>query len=152
MGKNEIRIKYLTIGSFEFNTVMQKLVRTQTNNKAATHIKQVSKRVDAGRKKIHEEYMTEIVPKYAKKNEDGTIDRTGGNEGDLNFFTPKDELMQEFLKAQEEFGKRELVIDWRPLTPSCLEDVSISAHELDAIGEVYTEEEGPGVPSLHSVN
>ena len=38
-------------------------------------------------------------------------------------------------------------IAWRPLTPDTLSEIKVTAKELDLLGDLYTEENGPGVPS-----
>ena len=147
-----IKLKSKNIGGFEFEQIIMKLRNVQTNNKAASHINQVIKKINDARLKLHEEYMEQVVGKFAKRTETGEIDRTGGQPGDAGHFNIPDEVMEDFKKAVDEFGEKDVEINWRPLTPSCFDDLKVSAKEIDLLGPLYTEQEGPGVPQFSSVN
>ena len=147
-----IKLKYETIGSEAFAMLMQKISNTQTNNKAASHINHIIKEVERVREHIKDEYLKEIREGFAKRDADGKIDlidKDGNNHKDQpNWFDVEDAKMAELNKATEEFHQREAVINWRPLTPSTLEDVNLSAREINLLGDLYSEiEVGPGVPT-----
>lgn len=139
----EIKTKYQSISSFELAGVLQKIANTQTSNKNASHIRRVINEIKKAGDQIREEYKKDILEVYAQRDEKGEIKRP---EGDPNGFDPIVEKEAEFLKAQEDFGGREIVIAWRPLNPDTLADVKLSAKELDLLGELYTDDAGPGVP------
>lgn len=146
-----IKLKYKTIGGFEFAQLMQRIANIQTDTKSAGHIYQVTKRITKARDQIHAEYMKEIREKYAKKTEDGKVDVSGNPAGDVQGFVPDEAKLEEFKAAQDAFGDREFVIDWKPLTPASLKDLQISAKEMDLLGDLYTEQYGPGIPSFDNV-
>ncbi len=144
-------LKYKEVGSFEFASLIQKIANQPTNNQAASHINKIVKQITAARELIHEQYMKEIREKFAMRKEDGTVDTTGAGPGEDMYFNVTPDKMEEFKKAQDEFGMRLFSLNWRPLTPSTLKDVQLSAKDIDTLGELYTDEEGPGVPRLESV-
>lgn len=146
MAKTEpLKIKYKDIKSFEFSQLAAKLANSPTINVRANHIRHIIKELNAAGDQISKEYKTDLIDVYAKKDEEGKIVRP---EGDPNGFTPDETKMEEFLKAQETFGDREAEINWRPLTPDTLSDIKLTAKELDLLGDLFTDDNGPGVPTL----
>lgn len=139
----EVKLEYQKISSFEFTQTMQKIANVATNNRAASHIRHVIKALDPARKEMGDAYIKEIMEVFGVKNEDGTLQRP---EGEPQGFIPDETRTEEFLKAQEEFGKRIFIVKWRPLTPDTLVDIKLSAKELDVLGDLYSEENGPGLP------
>lgn len=139
----EVKIAYEQVGGFEFAQVIQKIAAVPTTTAAANHIRRVINEIEAARKQISAEYKTEIMEKYGKRNEAGELARP---EGDTQGFDPDETKMDEFIEAQKEFGKRTATIKWRPLTPKTLNDVKLSAKELNLLGPLFSEDEGPGLP------
>lgn len=138
-----LKMKYKDIKSFEFSQLAAKLANSPTINVRANHIRHIIKELNAAGDRISEEYKTDLIDVYAKKDEEGKIVRP---EGDPNGFVPDDTKMEEFMKAQDAFGDREAEINWRPLTPDTLSDIKLTAKELDLLGELFTDDNGPGVP------
>lgn len=143
-----IMLSYKTIGGFEFSQLMAKLNNTNTDNRKASHIYQVAKRVKAGSQKITDEYKTEIMEKFGKKGADGKVVSDQNANGG---FQMDEAVGEDFNKAFKEFEDRQIEVDWRPLTPDVLSDVKLSANEIGLLGPLYTEESGPGVPHLQTV-
>lgn len=140
-----IKMKYKDIKSFEFSQLAAKLANTATINARANHIRHIIKELNKAGEQISAEYKSDLIDVYAKKGEDGKVARP---EGDPNGFTPDETKMDEFIKAQEEFGEREAEINWRPLTPETLSDIKLTAKELDLLGDLFTDDNGPGIPQL----
>lgn len=140
-----IKMTFKQVGSFEFSQAMAKIENTPTSSKNAAHIRQVSKRVKVGKDRIHEEYKKDIMEKFAKLGEDG---KPLVSENQPGGFEMKDGKDDEFNEAFKEFEAREVEVDWRPLTPDTLADIKLSAREIELLGPLFSEESGPGVPSL----
>lgn len=138
-----ITVKYNEVKSFEFAQVMGKVSNTPTSLQNAAQIRNLVKAVNDAGEMISKAYGEEILEKYAKRDEKGEIIRP---EGDPAGFTPDETKLDEFMQAQEEFGNREADIHYRPLTPAILADVKLTARELDLLGTLFTEENGPGLP------
>ncbi len=139
-----IKLKYKDCGNFEFATLIQKLANAQTTVGVAVRIKSIVRELTKGRELISKSYQDDLVSVFGEKNEDGTIKRP---EGEPNGFTPVKEKEEEFIKAQEDFGERELDLDCHPLNPTLLADMKCSSKELDLLKGLFTDEAGPGVPS-----
>jgi hypothetical protein len=143
----QARMTYKSVMSFEFTNLVQKLVNTPTSNKNASHIHKIYKALDAAGTKIREEFKAEVLSKFALKDENGGI-----KTDEHGTYEPDPAQMEEYNKAMTEFEARECVIDWRPLTPDTLSDVKVTAKEIDLLGPLYSEQNGPGVPhALHSL-
>ena len=143
-----IKMTYKQIGSFEFSQAMAKIENTPTTTIKASHIRQIAKRIKAGKDLIHESYKTDIMDKFGKKSEDGKTLIAEGQPGGFEMAEGKDE---EFNKAFLEFEAREIEVDWRPLNPDTLSDIKLSAREIELLGPLFSEENGPGVPNLQSI-
>lgn len=140
-----IKMRYKDIKSFEFAQVMSKLSNTSTINVRANHIRHIVKELNKAGEQISEEYKSSIIEPYAKKDKSGALVKPKGEPGG---FIPDEARQDEFLKAQEEFGERFAEINWRPMTPDTLSDIKLTAKELDLLGDLFTEENGPGLPPL----
>lgn len=149
-----IKIKYKDLGSFEIQTAIQKIANTAMPAPKAAVISHLIKSAQAVRTQMSEEYKTEVMEKFAQKNEDGSLKRP---EGDPQSIIPIEGKEEEMQKANIEFGEKfgelkymlkDKEIIARPLTPSLLADVKLSPKDLEALKDLYSDEEGPGVPSL----
>lgn len=141
--KKEIKFTYGEIVGFEFSSVIQKLANSQTNNKAASHIRQVTKKLQEARDKISKEHRAEILEVYGKKDDNGLVIMNN----DTDEFTPVEGKEEELQKLIADFMKREVVIDWRPFDSSTLADIKISAKELGLLKDLYNDDPtGPGLP------
>lgn len=143
-----MKMTFKQVGSFEFSQAMAKIENTPTSTKNAGHIHQIVKRVKAGKDRIHEEYKTDIMEKFAKKGEDGKALVSEHQPGGFELTEGQEEAFNEAFK---EFEAREVEVDWKPLTTTTLDDVRLSARELELLGPLVVDESGPGVPSLQSV-
>ncbi len=142
MKQPEIKMTYKSLMSFEMQTLLAKLISTPTSNKNASHINHIFQQISKCGDQIREEFRSTILDQFALKGEDGKI---VVNEGG---FEPDPSRLEEYQKALAEFEKGECVVKWQPLRPSHLSDVKVSAKEIDVLGGLFTEEEGPGVPGL----
>lgn len=144
MPKANIKMKYQDIGNFEFQSLMEKLVSTPTSNKNACMIRHVYNEAKRARTQISEEYKRDIMEAFAERDENGEIKRP---EGDPGGFMPDPKRLEEFKKSQDDFGLREFVFEWGPLRPSHISDMKVSAKELNILGDLFNEDEGPGLPA-----
>lgn len=130
-----VKIKYSEISSFEFNTAMQKIAATPVDNKTACSIRRVVKAVSKGLEDIRLEYKTKFIDVWGKKDAEGKIIPPA--DGNPSGFEVPDEKADEFMKAQEDFGKSELELSIDPLTPNDLKDIRLSAKELDCLRDLF---------------
>lgn len=145
----KLKVKYSIARGESFSMLLAKLANTATTNARACHIKKIMKGLEKLHKQIMEEFKKDILEAYAVKKEDGSgIKYKDEMESDFDLLEGKEKEYQEALKT---FGEREGTIEWRPLTPDALADIKLSARELDLLGELFSEENGPGVPHLHSM-
>lgn len=140
-----ISIKYVDIKNFDFSNLIAKLSNTATTNNRANHIRHVLKEYNKCIDQISEEFKTEVADKFAVKDEAGKI---VAPENDPNGFSVIEGQEEAFQEACKEFGLKVCVINYRPLTPDTLADVKLTPKELNLLGDLYTEENGPGVPHL----
>ena len=143
MPKANIKMKYKDVGTFEFGSLMEKLSSTPTSNKNACMISHIYKENKRAREQISEEYKKEVMEKYATRDENGAIKRPSENP---DGFIPDETKLEEFKKAQEDFGEKEFVFEWGPLRPAHLTDVKVSAKEIGLMGELFNTEDAPGMP------
>lgn len=140
-------ITYARFSSQEFSQVVMKIAYTPTTVEKANALRKIVRFIEKEKGNITTQYKTEIMDKYFQKNADGTyvIDETTREYVYLKAGTEKD-----VEKATTEFNERTLVIEM-PFRPHLLTDVkSITAKEMEVLGDFYAEEEGPGLPNFQS--
>lgn len=155
MENSAIKLKYKNVTTFnryEFTSFMTKLKKTSTNNIAANNIHQVLKEIKRILKIVIDSYYTEVGDVYAKRNENGEIDREGADPAHTKFFKPDEAKIEEFEKAEKIWGEQEIEFKWKLLTPSDLKDISVSAEEIEMLGDIYSQENGPGIPNLQNIS
>ncbi len=135
------------IMSFEFTNLMQKLINTPTENSRASHIHKVYREIERNAKKIRESFKPEILDIYAQKDDKGEVIY-----GEQGTYEPIKEKLEEYHKAMEAFEAKEVSVEWRPLTPDSLADVKLTAKEIEILGPLFVEQNGPGVPHLKSMS
>lgn len=144
-----VTMKYSEISSFQFAQAMQKISSTPTHGAKASAIHKIARALTRAREDISKEYQKQIVEVYGKRDADGKIVRP---EGEPNGFEPMEEKQEEFLKTQEEFGANTADLKCDPLTLQMLEDIKISAQDLEALKGLYIgNREDEGKPSLSAV-
>lgn len=151
-----IKLKFSAMSSFEFATLIQKMASTPTNNKNACAIARVVRDLEKAQKLISDKYQTDVVEFFGKKGEDGKIIRP---EGDPTGYEPleMEKFDEKLAEALEKFGEEnEFEVNAKPLTPTILADMKISAKEINLLAGLFVEDEaqqatGPGVPHLHSM-
>jgi len=139
-----IKMTYAQLGNFGVAQTLQKIASTPTSNKNACHIHRITKEVQKAREMIVKEFQTEIVEKFGKRDAGGKIIRPADQPKGYEPIEGKEAEMDEAFKA---FDAKTITFNCRPLTPSVLADIKISAQEIDALGELFTETEGPGIPT-----
>lgn len=148
-----IKIKRLQLQDERFQMLMNKIIQTPTDNKAACSINRVFKQL----KKHGQDFYTELGKLreiYAQRDEKGVVKLgTDGHGHEVpESWMPDPEKKAEFDEKVVALHEQEVELDTRPMNPNILKDVKLSAYELDLLGDLFTEEAGPGVPSgLHAV-
>lgn len=144
-----ISIKYSTLSGFQFSEALQKIAGTPTHGQKASAIHKIIKAVSRAKTQISKEYQTDIVGVWGKKDEAGLVIRP---EGEPHGFTPLEGKEDEFMAAQEDFGHKLADLNCDPFTLQTLEDVKLSAQNLEALQELYIgNREDEGKPSLKAV-
>lgn len=138
-----IKIQYKQLSDFTTAQTIQKIANTPTSVANANRIRKLVKELQGVRERVSKEYQTEIVDKFADKDENGKA-KTDGNSP--SGFAMSEENTAKMPAALEEFGKTEAEIEAMPLNASCLSDVKLSATELESLHGMYLEEAGPGLP------
>lgn len=138
--------KYKDLKSFDFGNLMAKLSNTPTVNARANHIRHVIKEYQRCEKEISDQFDEEIVKVFSLKNEDGTTKLE--EVGNPNSFQIDPDKQDAFTEASKVFGDKEIAINYRPFTPDTLADIKLTAKELNILGDLFTEESGPGIPHL----
>lgn len=134
-------IAYSKLSSFEMNQIVMKIANTPTTAARAIVIRKIVKAIDTLRTEISEAYKKEIHEVYFQRNEDGTFKK---DEGGMDM--PIEGKEDEIKKVTEEFGKRTVTVPAK-FRPSMLADMkSITGREIEALGELLAEEDGPGLP------
>lgn len=133
-----VTMKYADISNFEFAQAIQKIAQTPLDNKTACAIRRVTKQLNVVREKISKEYQEKIVDLYGKRDEKGTIVRPENNPAGFDVVEGKED---EFVKAQEEFGKTAADLLTSPLTPDMLKDIKLSARELEMLQNLFDDGE-----------
>lgn len=129
-------LNYATISGQKFQMTLQKLYNTPTNNKSAGKIGHIVKLVQDALNKMRQDFQSEIVEKFAKRDAEGKIVRPDGEPLGFDLDETKKD---EFNKAQENFGKTEVTIDWNPLNPEDMVDMKLSASELTSLESLYSD-------------
>jgi hypothetical protein len=88
-----------------------------------------------------EGYKTEIMEKYAKRDENGKV--MPSPDGNPNSFAFDESKQDEFVKAQEAYGSREVELAVTPFVLNDFKDIRISPKNLNALGKLYVDVEAP---------
>src|SRR5882724_7195059 len=136
--KPSVTMKYVDISSFEFAQAVQKISQTPVDNKTACAIHRITKQLNVVREKISKDYQEKIVELFAKRDDKGEVVRPKDNPSGFDIDETKQE---EFLKAQEAFGKTEAVLATKPFSPETLKDIKLSARELEVLKELFDDNE-----------
>ena len=131
-----IKMKYSQVSNYGFMQAVQRLAGLQLHAKAVYSLKKIVDDLNAKKKVIADEYDADILEKFATRDEKGVIIRS-----DDGGFTPKEELSDEFHKAQEAFGEREFTINREKLHLAMLGDARLSVNELNVIEPLFSDPE-----------
>ncbi len=129
-----LKITYAQASGFLFQQAIQKMGAAPTNGQAAYRINKILAPIKAARERIAVEYKKDIVAEYAKKDADGKFDEAN--------FQPDESKLEEFQKAQDAFGLREIDVPRPKLSLSDVKDVKLSADELAALEPILDDAEG----------
>jgi hypothetical protein len=140
-----LKVKYSVVGSFEFQNLMERLKREKVDNYSACQIHHILKEVQKGRDQITAEFKSEILEKFAKKDEAGKII----SESPEQPYDVADENVEAYKEATEAFGKKDIEVNWTPLNHQHLTKIQLSADDINLLGELFSEEmQGPGIPQM----
>lgn len=145
-----VKVKYKEIMNYAFASALQKIAQTPVHGALASQLHKIIKACAKAKQDIQKEFQKDIVGAFAKKDEKGEIVRPEGNPND---FVPLEGKDDEFMKAQEEFGNREAELQCSQITVQMLQDIKISATDLEGLKTLYSgnAEEGPFPGNVHKL-
>lgn len=137
-----MKIKYSTLASMEFTRAMQELNSAKVEAKLSYDLQKITEKLTKAQKEINKEYQDTIVNVYAQKDEKGEV--KFGKQG-VEICEGKKE---EFQKAVEAFGDKEVEIDRNPITLGRLAQsgVKLSAAQMGQLTSIIVEDEMPVKP------
>lgn len=146
MDKQSIKVTFANLAKIN-PMLIEKLSKTPTTVTRAAHLREIVQQVSNQKEVVHTRYQ-EIAKKYGKVDEKGDFTRSENAFG----FELKDGITTDEVEAAiKEFDKNEVEIKGRPLTPDTLNDIRFSAVEIEQLGALYTNVNGPGLPHLNAV-
>ena len=135
-------MKFKDIMSFDFEQALQKIQHTPTTNKNACAIHKVVQAMKKQREVIVNRYKAEFTDVYAQKDDKGEIIFQPNGA-----WLPADDKAEEFKAKHDAFEAEEFTVQVRPLTPSVLVDVKLSARDIEVLGALFSEEDAkPQLP------
>lgn len=143
-----IKLKYSPFMGFPFTQAMQKLASIALPTHTAYSVKKLLDVMQAKRKQIQDDYLSQVVAKFAKKNEDGSLFHP--EPSDTNSFDVPAESMDAYKAAEKEFAETEFTIDRAKIPLAALGSASFTAAELSLMEAVIDDGEAqatPGVPA-----
>ena len=147
----EIKVKKGKLADERFRMLMNKLIGIQTTGENAYHINKVYKEIT----RHGDEYgktFNGFKNTYAVRNADNSIalgkDQDGHEVPDT--WMPMEDKKAELDDVVKKLNEEMVILKCRPLTPKVLGDTKVSAYEIELLGDLYSPENGPGVP-LHAV-
>lgn len=127
--------------------LIEKLSKTPTTVTRASHLREIVQQVSNQKALVHERYQ-DIAKKFGKVDEKGKFETA---ENAFGFSLKEGVTDAQVVEAIEEFDKNTVEIKGRPLTPDTLNDIRFSAVEIEQLGSLYTNVNGPGLPHLNAV-
>lgn len=140
-----IKIPYSKFSTFEFQSACNKIASTPTDGNSAYKIRKILKELKDARAKIAEEYRKELMDVYAVRDAEGKYTE--------ETFAPIAEKAEEFQKAQEKFGEKEVTVLRPLLTLHDIRDMKLSANEQEALSLILDDSsaEKPDAPAMMRV-
>lgn len=148
----EIKIKRGSLADERFKMLISKIIQTQTGQNEAYHINKFFKEVTRLSKEYGDKFNG-FKDTFALKDAEGKFALGKDDEGHEvpDSWMPREESKADLDKAIKDLHEEEVAFKFRPLTPSTLKDVKMSAYELELLGDLYSPENGPGIPGLHAI-
>lgn len=141
MEPTKLTMKYNQLMAHEFNQLVSKIANTPTSAQKASLLRKAIKKLQDYKNFISAQYVERVVKSHFKCDEEGNPVKD--EKGD---YIALAESTDELDKANEAFGQTEIEVE-TVFRPSLLADVKgITAREMDLLGNLFTEEDGPGVP------
>lgn len=129
-----IKMTYQQATSQQFVTAFQRLAGTQFSAQVAYKIKKLADHITRAKKQIAVEYEA-LVNQYAKKDEHGNLVKPEGGMG----FDVEESKQEEFIKAQEEFGKKEFTLEYEPFYLYEFGNAQFTAADLSFLEPIWQE-------------
>lgn len=136
-----IKTTYAKITNQNFTRAIQKLASLPLPTKTAYNVKKMVDAIQTARKTVSTAFE-QVVQEYGQKDADGKLVRP---KDDPNGFEIEETKMDEFTKAQDAFGQREIEIPRHKLLLEAFTNVSLSAAELSALDAFFDDPEEPGI-------
>lgn len=144
-----IKLKYKDLSRMN-QMLVQKLTNTPLHPQKANHIRKVMNEVFRVKEVMREDYK-KISEKFGERDlETKAVIVIENDPTGIGFKVPEAE-QKNFEDAIKDFDNIECEVKWRPLTPDTLSDIKLSAVELEILGPLYSDENGPGLPGLTAV-
>lgn len=134
-----IEVKYEDVSSEVFTTAIQKLSRAPLNVKAAYAVKKMVDHVNQLRRRMADEFTSEVVEKFSAKDASGNITRD-----ERGMYQILDGQMEAYQTAMEAFGKKTAKIERHKIPLTWIGNAQgISAVDMQALMPLVDEEMGP---------
>lgn len=135
----KVTMKHSELASFEFQEAIQKIAVANLDNKTACKVRRTVKEVQNAISIMGEGYKKEIMETYAKRDAEGKV--VPSPDGNPNSFAFDESKEAEFIKAQEEYGKKEVVLKAVPFVVDDFKDIRLSGKNLNALGNLFIDTE-----------
>lgn len=135
----EVKMKHSELAAFEFQEAIQKIAVANLDNKTACKVRRVIKEVQTAINSMGEGYKKEIMETYAKRDAEGKV--VPSPDGNPNSFAFDESKEAEFVKAQEDYGKKEVVLKATPFVVDDFKDIRLSAKNLNALGNLFVDDQ-----------
>lgn len=144
-----VTLKYSEIHNFTFAQAVQKIAASPTSGRIACRIRRTVQELTKAREMIKAEYEKDIIGPFTHRDAEG---KEVVDENNTEGFNPDPARMEELNKAQAAFGERQAALECFPFTLETIQDIKISAQEIEAMKGLFDDSEptpiamGPGIP------
>ena len=135
-----VKLSYKVLRDGQFNNAMQKLSHYPfKRQKTAYDVMRITKKLEAEGKNAQELFV-KMLKQHAKLDDKGEfVPRMEGDKPVADTYvldTDDPSKMAAFNKAQEDFANLEFNLDWRQIAFENLEEIRLTAVELDSLKDV----------------
>lgn len=133
-----IKVTYSEVTNTAFTQAVQRLANTPMNLRMAYSFKKIADAAIKLKKQIAKEYETDLLNKYAKKDEHGKLVVAESHEG----FVVDDANKEAFNKAEKEFGERTASLGREKISLAFLDGygLKLTPADLKALECIFTDD------------